>query len=146
MPKTLRAIGLLGAVLSSQVSAGSITQWRTTSVERAPVLLVARVDNMRGEFRLPQGAMPWRAEIWAMIAEVTVLRSFSSAGRSILPPNSHINVRFFNYGAQRTFVNGPPPLLALVPKKRTWVGIEQTRAAELNGSAARRLMADRGES
>lgn len=109
---------LLGVALSSHVSAGSITQWRMTSVERAPVLLVARVDSVRAEFRLPQGATPWRAEIWAMIADLTVLRSFSSAGRSTLPPNSHIDVRFFkyNYGAHQTFVNGPP-LVSLSPNQ-----------------------------
>lgn len=110
---------LLGVALSSQVSAGSITQWRMTSAERAPVLVVGRVNSVRGEFRLPQGAMPWRAEIWAMIADVTVLRSFSGAGRSTFPPNSHIDVRFFkyNYDARHVFVNGPPPLINLSPNE-----------------------------
>lgn len=116
VPKMLRVVALLGVTLSSQVSAGSITQWRMTSAERAPMLVVGRVDSVRSAFRLPQGLTPWRAEIWAMIADITVLRSFSSAGRSTLPPNSHIDVRFFNYGAQHTFVNGPPPFIALVPK------------------------------
>jgi hypothetical protein len=73
----------------------------------APVLVVGRVLAVQKGERVADGSLPWKAETWAMTADVQVLRSYAAsepvaAGR--------LQVHFLAYGPSVTGFNGSPPL------------------------------------
>lgn len=106
-----RAVVLL--LLPCGLVGSSITHWRMPDVEKAPVLVVGHVESVRREFRLPQETVSQQAEVGAMTAEVTIMRSFAGLAGNAPSAGSHVEVRFLAYGEKHTFVNGPPPLAFL---------------------------------
>ena len=106
---------MMTALLPACLPGGVVRQWPIGVVERAPVLLVGRVESVRKEFRVSDGSMAWKAETWAMTAEVNVLRSYSQMHSNLPTTGQTINVRFFAYGPSVTFfINGTPPPLATI--------------------------------
>jgi len=76
----------------------------------APVLVTARILEVRRNERVPEDQLSWKAETWSMTADVEVLRSFTSSGVPLA--SGLLHVHFLAYGPSGTMsVNGyPPPL------------------------------------
>ncbi|HEY3457145.1 MAG TPA: hypothetical protein VGK64_21385 [Bryobacteraceae bacterium] len=113
MQRILLALVVVAGSFPVSLSAGFVKEWHLADVERAPVLIVGRVETVRKEFQVPRDTMVGNAEIWAMASQVEVIRSYSSSDEAVLAPNSTITVRFLTYRPGLTMsVNGTPPPLA----------------------------------
>lgn len=101
---------LLLLPLTLSLDAGFVKEWQLKEIAAAPVLVTGRVLSVHKNERVPEDQLTWKAETWAMTADVEVLRSFTASG---MPLASHeITVRFFAYGPSvQAFVNGYPPAL-----------------------------------
>ena len=101
---------LLLLLLALGLDAGFLKQWQLREIASAPVLVTGRILGIQRNKRAPEDQLSWKAETWAMTAEVEVLRSFRASGMPL--PSDRIKVRFFAYGPSvKMFVNGyPPPL------------------------------------
>jgi hypothetical protein len=97
------------------VEAGFMKVWQLKETAAAPVLVVGRVIGVQKEERVPEGSLSWKAETWAMTAEVQVLRSYTGPGEIVAP--DRLRTHFLAYGPSVThFINGtPPPLPNLEP-------------------------------
>jgi len=100
----------LMACMPAGVEAGFMKVWQLKEIAAAPVLVVGRVLGVQKGERVPEGSLPWKAETWAMTAELQVLRAYPGAGAPIAADRLHVG--FFAYGPSVTmFINGyPPPL------------------------------------
>ncbi|HXB67074.1 MAG TPA: hypothetical protein VNY05_02460 [Candidatus Acidoferrales bacterium] len=110
----LMAIPLLVGIPAS-VEAGFLKIWQLKETAAAPVLVVGRVLGVEKRERVPDGSLPWKAETWAMTAEVEVLRSYTGSGEAVAV--NLLPVSFWAYGPSVTqIVNGyPPPLPHIEP-------------------------------
>lgn len=77
MQRILLALVVAPFFFPGLLSAGSVKEWHLTDVEKAPVLIVGRVDTVRKDFQVPRDITPWSAETWAMLSQVKVIRSYS---------------------------------------------------------------------
>jgi hypothetical protein len=50
------------------------------SADNVGFLVVGRVIGVQKEERVPEASLSWKAETWAMTAEVEVLRSYIGSG------------------------------------------------------------------
>jgi hypothetical protein len=83
--------------------------WELRETATAPVLVAGRIVDIQRVERVPDASLPWKAETWAMSAEVEVLRSFGAGAPAA---GARIGLSFLRYGpGVRQFVEGyPPPL------------------------------------
>src|SRR5271169_4117832 len=79
----LLTVLLLLAAMPLVLQAGFVKVWQLQETAAAPVLVVGRVLGVRKVERLPEGSLPWKAETWAMTAEIEVLRSYTNAGEPL---------------------------------------------------------------
>ena len=101
---------LLLLVMPVGVLAGFVKVWQLQETAAAPVLVVGRVLGVQKVERLPEGSLPWKAETWAMTAEIEVLRSYTNSGDPLAVNRLHVH--FLSYGPSLTMaVNGYPPAL-----------------------------------
>ncbi len=112
--RTWRKASLL-LLLPLSLQAGFVKEWQWTETASAPVLVTGRILGVHRTGRVPEGRLPWKAETWATIADVEVLRSFTAPG--ITAPAHRIEVYFLSYAFSGTvFINGyPPPLPDITP-------------------------------
>src|ERR1700676_5706389 len=82
------------------VEAGFLKTWQLKETASAPVLVVGRVVDVQKTERVPDESLPWKAETWAMTAEIQVLRSYISSGEPA--PVDRIRVHFLAYGPSVT--------------------------------------------
>ena len=108
---------LLSTLLAAPLDAGFIKIWQLKETAAAPILVVGRVVSVAKKERIPEGALPWKAETWAMNAEVKVLRASAAPGKAIAAGT--ILVRYQAYGPSLMgMINGsPPPLPFFEPGK-----------------------------
>ncbi len=115
------------------VEAGFIKFWQLRETAAAPVLVVGRILGVQKGERAPDGSLPWKAETWAMTAEIQVLRSYTSSAEPVAVNRLHVH--FWAYGPSVTaFINGtPPPLPSLEPGNVLILPLQENRgpAAEL---------------
>jgi hypothetical protein len=123
------------------VEAGFIKVWQLKETAAAPVLVVGRVLGVRKGERIPEGSLPWKAETWAMTAEVQVLRAYPGSGEPIAA--DRLNVGFFAYGPSVTmFINGyPPPVPNIEPGQVLILPLQENKSP---ASESWKLIADSG--
>jgi hypothetical protein len=108
-------LGICGSVflillLPPGLHAGLVKQWQISEIAAAPVLVTGRILSVHRNERVPEDRLPWKAETWAMTADVEVLRWFTASGMPLSP--QQIEVRFYAYGPNVTqFTAGDPPEL-----------------------------------
>ncbi len=123
------------------VQAGFIKIWQLKETATAPVLVVGRVLAVNRIERVPEESLPWKAETWAMTAEIQVLRSYTGSGKVLT--SDRLQVHFLAYGPRNTVsVNGnPPPLPNFELGKVLALPLQENQSP---GSELWRLMDDSG--
>lgn len=128
-------------LLALGLQAGFLREWQLKETASAPVLVIGRILGVHRNERVPEDQLSWKAETWAMTADVEVLRYFSASRAPLI--SRRIEVRFLSYGPGVTmFINGnPPPLPEIKPDQIRILPLRENRKPTFEPW---QLMADSG--